>query len=76
MKFVLGCIISFDVKSAGTSNNYDEYPYIPRWYFSTCVIFKTLVTQNRYLLPLIHTAKEKYGIHTRRKKIINFMLPI
>ena len=39
MKFFLGCSPSFGVKKSGMNTNVDEYPSIPRWYFSTCVPF-------------------------------------
>ena len=59
-------------------NNDDEYPSIPRWYFSTCVPFITLITQHQDILPLRieRHGKKQYGIRSRRGKFINFMLPI
>ena len=36
--------------------NVDESPSIPRCYFSTCVPFKTLMTQHRYWFPLRNMA--------------------
>ena len=76
MKFVLGCIPIFDVKTAGMKINVDESTSITRWYFSTCVPCKTLITQQQDILTLIQMAKILYGIQLRRKKFINFMLPI
>ena len=58
MRFVLGCIPSFDGKISAMKNNDDEYPSIPKWKFSTNVTFKTLITQHQYQLILRQTKKK------------------
>ena len=45
----------------------DETPYSPRFYFSTIFPFKTLITQQQYILPLRHMAK-KYMESSQERK--------
>ena len=57
MKFFLGLISIFDIKVPGMKTNVDEYTSILRYYFSTYVTFKTLITQHQDQLPLRHIKK-------------------
>ena len=75
MKFVLGCIPTFDVKISGMKTNVDESTSIPVWNFSICVPFKTLIKKYQYILSLRHT-KKKIWNSVKKEKIINFMLLI
>ena len=67
MKFVLGCIPTFDVKISGMKTNVDESTSIPVWNFSICVPFKTLI-KNINIYCHRDTRKKRYGIQSRRKK--------
>ena len=53
-RFVLGFTQSLDANISGMNNNYDESSSITKWKFSTCIPFKTLITQHQDMLPLIH----------------------
>ena len=54
MKFVLGCITSFDAKISGMKDKVDEPEYNPRCKFLTSVTFKILITKHQDLLSLIN----------------------
>ena len=61
LKFVLGCIPTFDAEIAATKNKVEETPSNPGWVFLTTVIFKTLIIHHKNILPLRHM-KKRYGI--------------
>ena len=46
MKFVVSCIPSFDRKVAFMKKNVDDIPFIQKWNYSTCVPFKSLITEH------------------------------
>ena len=52
MKFVLGCITSFEVKISGMKTKVDETLLNPICYFSTCVTFNTLIKNHQDRLTL------------------------
>ena len=51
---------------------FNEAPLIKRWHYSIHVPFKTLITENQYRLPLIHTEKNRNGIHSKNKQMFQF----
>ena len=67
MEFVLSWILCFDVNINGTNNNENEFPSITRCITSTCVQFKTLITQHqdwfalRHMEIYIYTESNKEG---------------
>ena len=58
LKFVLGCIPSFYAKPDSMKTNVYDTPPNPKWYLSTSVSFKTLITQHQDQLPLGHMKKK------------------
>ena len=76
LKLVLVCITIFYVKMHGIKTMVDMTARNSIGFFSSNVIFRTLITQHQYQLPLIHTVIYIYGIQSRRKEVINFMLDV
>ena len=58
LKFVIGCIPSFDAKISAMKNKVDKTQSNSRWEFSTSVPFKTFITQHQDKFPSRHTAKK------------------
>ena len=56
--------------------NVDDTSPNPKWDVSTSVPFKILIIQYQDILTLIHMAKTLYGVQSRRKYFIYFMLSV
>ena len=69
MKFVLNCIPIFDNKIGFMKKNVDGTLLSQKWHYSTCVPFKTLISDHQDQFQLRHIAKKDMESSQKRKML-------